>query len=116
MAASLELDILPQLATQDVPEQTIQALARSIQLASKQYDMDVPGVKLNKNDAKIAEIKQQEPRFSADFHVQATQPLQGTTAGVLPSPRERFGFWAFDFLFQMCQASSKFEKDHFVLS
>lgn len=106
-AASLELDIIPRLGAQPVSDDTVRNLASSIQLATRQYEMDVPGVKLNSNDATIMKIKQREPRFSSDFHTQATEPLQGTSAGIAPSCRERYGFWAFDLLFQVCHETGK---------
>lgn len=43
-----------------------------------------------------------EARFDTDFDRQARGRLYGTTAEVVEVGRERFGYWCFDMLFQLC--------------
>lgn len=107
IVGSLECDILPAMRSAVVPDDTVTALASCLQSASRQYVVSIPGVKLNDSKGAITHTEGANPRFSSDFHTLANEPLQGTSAGIVPSCRERFGYWAFDLLTHICHTSGE---------
>lgn len=115
--ASLEMDIVPSLGEPRVPDYIVQSLAKCLQQGSRLYDLDLPGMSTTASPA-IGYIpngrkgtpsisssedgsSRKETRFSKDF-LQAKQAVDGTTADILSTPRERFAYWCFDLLFLTC--------------
>ncbi|GAA6060857.1 hypothetical protein JCM10212_006237 [Sporobolomyces blumeae] len=115
---SLEQDVLPHVGATLVPDELICTLGKTLQLASRLYELEVPRIRqervlatkrsfassLNVQDAYTPPPTPPEPRFDPDFDRQAKANLHGTTVEVVEHGRERFAFWSFDLLFSLCSA------------
>lgn len=108
----METDVLPYLGGQRVPPDLIVMLAKSLQNASRLYDLDLPGVysgpptpAASANGSLSDDDRPpKETRFTRNYDVQAVAEMDGTTAEITPRPRERFAYWCLDLMFLMCSS------------
>ncbi|GAA5982187.1 hypothetical protein JCM5350_003486 [Sporobolomyces pararoseus] len=120
---SLEQDVLPQLGTSLVPDELIRTIGKTLQLASRLYELDIPRVRKERSLAHKRSFTSSidsvndftppptppEPRFDPDFDRQAKGAVRGTTVEIVEVGRERFAYWSFDLLFSLC---SDQDQDH----
>jgi hypothetical protein len=110
-AASIQADVVPHLGDRRVPSTTIKTLASCLQEASRVYDLDLPlssppsvstpATSLSPSSPPL--LTPEENRFATSFARQAAhESVEGTTAEIVPRPRERFAYRAFDLLFALC--------------
>ncbi|GAA5902486.1 Mon2p [Sporobolomyces salmoneus] len=113
---TLEQDVLPHVGSSLVPDELIRTLGKTLQLASRLYELDVPRARRERTLAhkrsftsSIVSIDDftppptpPEPRFDSDSDRQAKEFVRGTTVEVVEVGRERFAYWAFDLLFDLC--------------
>ncbi|GAA5936680.1 hypothetical protein JCM1841_000223 [Sporobolomyces salmonicolor] len=114
---SLEQDVLPHIGHSPVPDDLIRDLGKTLQLASRLYELDLP-IHLGK-ESPVAHQQSfsslqpvgadytppptpPEPRFDGDFDRQVKGAMHGTTVEVAEVGRERFAYWSFDLLFLLC--------------
>ncbi|GAA5943397.1 Mon2p [Sporobolomyces koalae] len=128
---SLEQDVLPFLGTSQVPDELIRSIGKTLQLASRLYELDVPRLRYDRvlahkrsfaSSVSVQPAAEHTPpttpveaRFDPDFDNQATQSVKGTTVEVIESGRERFAYWSLDLLFAICADIDQGESaDHSV--
>jgi hypothetical protein len=105
LLASIEVDLLPRLASKSVPDFIATDLAQILQQGSRLYNLDIPAVKkgwFKKADASA--LGADDRRFTHSFDIMASTPLNGTTANITETHTERFAYWCFDLLFLVCHA------------
>ncbi|GAA5958007.1 hypothetical protein JCM3765_006230 [Sporobolomyces pararoseus] len=120
---SLEQDVLPHLGATLVPDELIRTVGKTLQLASRLYELDIPRVRRERSLAHKRSFASSidsvndftppptppEPRFDPDFDRQAKGAVKGTTVEIVEVGRERFAYWSFDLLFSLC---SDEDQDH----
>jgi hypothetical protein len=113
-AASVEAKVVPRIGAPRVPSSTIKVLARCLQEASRLYDLDLPhtlrelpsppmsppATSSSSSLSRLAAVE--ENRFSTSLTPQAREAVVGTTAEIVPRPRERLAYRSFDLLFSLC--------------
>ncbi|GAA5873054.1 hypothetical protein JCM1840_007309 [Sporobolomyces johnsonii] len=114
---SLEQDVLPHIGHSLVPDDLIRDLGKTLQLASRLYELDLP-IHFPK-ESRFSSLQQPvgadhtppptppEPRFDGDFDRQAKGAMHGTTVEVAEVGRERFAYWSFDLLFLLCSSEAE---------
>lgn len=120
-AVSLEQNVLPSIGASLVPDDLIRRLGKSLQTASRLYELDLPDsgddsspptptpAATTKDEQQPVAVSSsssssgKETRFDPDFDRQAKgSDMYGTTAEVVEVGRERFAYWCFDLLFLLC--------------
>ena len=108
--------MLPHLGASLVPDELIRSIGKTLQLASRLYELDVPRLRRDRalahkrSFASSIDLQDQytppptppEPRFDPDFDEQAKGVIHGTTVEVVEVGRERFAYWSLDLLFSLC--------------
>ncbi|GAA6023836.1 hypothetical protein JCM11491_006311 [Sporobolomyces phaffii] len=126
---SLEQDVVPSVGTARVPDELVKTVGKTLQLASRLYDLDLPHARHARRVAHEQSFLRAHdddggpavdeltppptpPRFDLDFDRQATGgAVQGTTVEVVEVARERFAYWAFDLLFSLCADENKVDDE-----
>ncbi|GAA5977223.1 hypothetical protein JCM11641_003881 [Rhodosporidiobolus odoratus] len=122
LLVSLEHDTLPSLGAAVVPDHLIRRLAKSLQIASRLYQLDYPSSMssfdlLAASPSSSADVPApptpppEEPRFELDFDEQVKGEMRGTTVEIVPVGRERFAYWCLDLLFLVCSREESAEQD-----
>ncbi|GAA5930374.1 hypothetical protein JCM10213_001074 [Rhodosporidiobolus nylandii] len=114
LLASLEGDILPHIGSTAVPDRLIRRLAKTLQIASRLYQLDYPystspADLLSPTSEDTPPATPPEPRFDLDFDRQVKGEMHGTTVEVVEVGRERFSYWCLDLLFHMCSSEEPTE-------
>ncbi|GAA6056217.1 hypothetical protein JCM3770_002092 [Rhodotorula araucariae] len=107
---SLERDVIPHLGSPRVPDALIRRLGKTLQFASRLYDLDLPSSsRLHVKGSAIdtPPPTPPEPRFDPDFDKQVLGEMHGTTVEVVETARERFAYWCLDLLFHVCAADEQ---------
>ncbi|KAL4066352.1 hypothetical protein V8B97DRAFT_2111374 [Scleroderma yunnanense] len=96
----LKIDLIPHLGNPRVPDYLIVQLAKILHQGSRLLkDSSSSPSSLGLVD----EDDTESPNASLDLHFQKLDlESLGTTAAVIPVPRERFSFWCFDLMFLIC--------------
>lgn len=112
----IEIDLLPRLTDQRIPDELIGGLASTLQLGSRLYDLDLPALLTPPlTPVEEGELKV-ESRFSRRYEDQARSDIFGTTASIVEAPKERVAYWCFDLLFSLCRAASAFVRPRLVVN
>jgi hypothetical protein len=115
-AASVQAHVLPHLGNRRVLSSTIKALASCLQEASRLYDLDLPlSVSVPGSiPASSPPSTLEENLLAANFGRQLHESVEGTTAEIVPRPRERFAYCALDLLFALCdrRTAGEYDPDH----
>lgn len=118
-AVSLEQDVLPHVGNSLVPDELVRTIGKTLQLASRLYELDIPQVVRDRalahkrsfasSIASVADFTPPpsppipfEARFDPDFDRQARGAMRGTTVEIVEVGRERFAYWSLDLLFSLC--------------
>ncbi|BGP52111.1 Endocytosis and vacuole integrity protein [Rhodotorula kratochvilovae] len=111
---SLERDVLPHLGSSRVPDVLIRRLGKTLQLASRLYELDLPSsssahshARANGSMLDTPPPTPPEPRFDPDFDKQVLGDMYGTTVEVVETGRERLAYWCLDLLFHVCGAAEQ---------
>ncbi|SCV74793.1 BQ2448_7822 [Microbotryum intermedium] len=120
LLATIEQDVLPYIGNALVPDDLIRRLGKSLQQASRLYELDLinptneqdPASRSRSSSMRyVDELSSaassiKETRFDGDFDRQAQAgEMHGTTAECVEVGKERFAYWCFELLFLTCAES-----------
>ncbi|KAF7290808.1 Protein MON2 [Mycena indigotica] len=95
LIGALEIDVVPYLGNERVPDYLVAQLAKILQHGSRLYSVE-PQSPASSSGSREFEKVDIETMFDA-----------GTTEAAALVPRERFSYWCFDLLFLVCSDTTK---------
>lgn len=111
LVTSLEVDVVPHLGDQHIPDHLIVQLGRTLQIASRIHDLDVSRMPYGESSIPTPPLEGPSLRAqmarSTSFDAGDASAIYGTTNTGILLPRERMSYWCFDLLFHVCSDSAK---------